>query len=82
METNQKARNGRKFKLTIIVNVLVLIGYLLTSVSPELVKNFENFCETLIAILFVYCGGNVGNKWINQGDGSSKPENISNKKTT
>jgi len=80
MDVSQKIRNGRKFKLTILLYCIIAIGYVATSLSPELVKSFENFCETLVTILLVYCGGNVGNKWVNKGVDFSKPKEVSDKK--
>ena len=70
VDLNQKTKNGRKFKLTILLSSIVGIGYIATSLSPELTKSFEDFCETLVTILLVYCGGNVGNKWVNKGANS------------
>ena len=67
MDKSQKIRNGRKFILTILLYSLIGLGYMATSFSPELVKTFEDFCETLVTILLVYCGGNVSNKWVNKG---------------
>ena len=74
MDRSQRIRNGRKFKLTILLCTIIGIGYIATSLSPELVKSFEDFCETLVTILLVYCGGNVGNKWVNRGTDFSKPK--------
>ena len=80
MDVSQKIRNGRKFILTILLYSIIAIGYLATSLSPELIKSFENFCETLVTILLVYCGGNVGNKWVNKGVDFSKPKETIEKK--
>jgi hypothetical protein len=74
MNPNQKIRNGRKFILTILLYSIIGIGFIATSLSPELVKSFEDFCETLVTVLLVYCGGNVGNKWVNKGVDFSKPK--------
>lgn len=48
----------------------------------ELSKNFEEFCDTLVTVLFVYCGGNVGNKWLGASTPPPKPTKTSRKKTT
>ena len=53
VDLNQKTKNGRKFKLTILLSSIVGIGYVATSLSPELTKSFEDFCETLVTILLV-----------------------------
>lgn len=80
MDVSQKIRNGRKFILTILLYCIIATGYMATSLSPELIKSFENFCETLVTILLVYCGGNVGNKWVNKGVDFSKPKETTEKK--
>tara|TARA_Y100000310_G_C20473850_1_gene711414 strand:- start:508 stop:753 length:246 start_codon:yes stop_codon:yes gene_type:complete len=77
-----KTKSGRKFYLTIVISVLVLFGYLVTVAHAELTKNFEEFCETLVTVLFVYCGGNVGNKWLGGKTEPIKPTKTSRKKTT
>ena len=69
---SQKVKNGRKFILTILLYSIIAIGFIATSSSPELVKSFEEFCETLVTVLLVYCGGNVSNKWVNKGTDFSK----------
>lgn len=78
----QKTKNGRKFQTTITISLLTLLGYSLTVTHPELSKNFQEFCDTLVTVLFVYCGGNVGNKWANRNIESVKPQKASRKKTT
>ena len=80
MDVGQKIRNGRKFILTVLLYCIIAIGYMATSVSPELVKSFEDFCETLVTILLVYCGGNVSNKWVNKGVDFSKSKETPDKK--
>tara|TARA_Y100000310_G_scaffold251766_1_gene258392 strand:- start:199 stop:444 length:246 start_codon:yes stop_codon:yes gene_type:complete len=78
----QKIRSGRKFQLTVIISLLTLLGYSLTVTHMELSKNFEEFCDTLVTVLFVYCGGNVGNKWLGASTAPAKPTKTSRKKTT
>ena len=78
----QKTKSGRKFQLTVIISLLTLLGYSLTVTHMELSKNFEEFCDTLVTVLFVYCGGNVGNKWLSGSTAPAKPTKTSRKKTT
>tara|TARA_Y100001973_G_C5072584_1_gene268331 strand:+ start:78 stop:329 length:252 start_codon:yes stop_codon:yes gene_type:complete len=80
----QKLRNGRKFRLTILLSVLCLLGFFVTVTHTELSKNYEELCDTLVTILLVYCGGNVGNKWLSAAPPpeTPKPKGASRKKTT
>ena len=79
---SQKIKSGRKFQVTIVISLLTLLGYSLTVTHLELSKNFQEFCDTLVTVLFVYCGGNVGNKWANRNIEPVKPPKTSRKKTT
>jgi len=60
----QKVKSGRKFQLTVLLSLLSLFGFFVTVTHTELSKNYEELCDTLVTILLVYCGGNVGNKWL------------------
>jgi hypothetical protein len=74
----QKIKSGRKFRLTILLSLLSLFGFFVTVMHTELSENYEELCDTLVAILLVYCGGNVGNKWLGP---ATPPETLKAKRS-
>ena len=81
---DQKIKSGRKFQVTVLLSLLSLLGFFVTVAHTELSKNYEELCDTLVTMLLVYCGGNVGNKWLNAAPPpeTPKPKGASRKKTT
>lgn len=55
---------GRKYRLSLI-SILVIFGsFTLSGVSPGFAPIFEELIGGVVAVLFVYCGGNITNKWV------------------
>jgi len=68
-----KIRNGRKYKLALIVMTLLLSAFGLVALAPSLGRMFPELATALVSTLLVYCGGNVGNKWVS---GKASPEEV------
>lgn len=56
--------SSRKYKLTLFCILLLTCGLLMVSVCPLISQIYSEFAGGLIGLLFVYCGGNVSNKWV------------------
>jgi len=64
MSTLAKVRNGRKYKLALITMTLLLAAFGLVALVPTLERMFPDLATALVGTLLVYCGGNVGNKFV------------------
>lgn len=58
--------SGRKFTLTLICIILLSLTYIGSGFWVPLQAGFSEFAMGLAGLLGIYCGGNVGNKLVNQ----------------
>lgn len=55
---------GRKYRLSLISLLVIFSSFALSGVSPGFAPIFEELIGGVVAVLFVYCGGNITNKWV------------------
>jgi hypothetical protein len=55
---------GRKYRLSLITILVIFAAYALSGYAPTFAPLYEEMVSGLIAVLFVYCGGNITNKWV------------------
>ena len=58
------AANGRKYTMGLIIMLAMMTGFGLASFNPILLKIYSDLLTGLSMIYMIYCGGNVGNKWV------------------
>lgn len=63
-QSEDKLPPGRKFLFGRYGLLLATLGYLATALSGALSANFAIFVGALATLYTIYCGGNVGNKWV------------------
>jgi hypothetical protein len=59
-----KAPDGRKYRMGILMMLVLLGGFALAGVNPVLASLYPELITGLGIIYLTYCGGNVGNKWV------------------
>ena len=57
-------RNGRKFRMALYCLLFITVGFLAILGVPEVAGLYTTYVGALVAILGVYCGGNIGNKFV------------------
>jgi len=55
--------DGRKYRMSIICLFVLLAGFGVAGLNPVFVKLYSELITAVLGVLFVYCGGNVANKW-------------------
>lgn len=78
-KNNSNIRDGRKYRMSIICLLLILVGYIAGSINPVFSAGYEEFITGILGVLFTYCTGNVArsafrgkNVSINQGTESNE----------
>lgn len=59
-----KPPDGRKYRMGIIMMLVLLGSFALAGVNPVLAAVYPELITGLGIIYLTYCGGNVGNKWV------------------
>jgi len=79
LKGNDKLPDGRKYRMGIIMMMVMLVGFGLAGLNPVYVSLFPSLLTGLSAIYFTFCGGNIGSKWVTgkkdgfQIEGGGKP---------
>ena len=66
--SEEGAPPGRKFLLGKYMMLLITLGFLVTALESSLGTNYTAFIGGLSAMFAIFCGGNVGDRWV-----SNKP---------
>ena len=56
--------DGRKYRMAMWFSFFLLIGIFLAGKNEVMSDLYSEFITGLGMLYFVYCSGNVGNKWI------------------
>ena len=68
--------DGRKYRLALICLLVLLAGFGVGGLSPVFVKLYPDLITAVLGVLFLYCGGNVANKWsVGKKDGLTVAQN-------
>jgi len=65
---------GRKYKLALVSLLVIFSSFVLSGLVPGFVSIFEELIGGVVAILVVYCGGNITNKWVQKPKKDTKKE--------
>lgn len=57
-------QNGRKFRMALYCLLFASIGFVVILGAPEVAGLYTTYVGALVAIYGVYCGGNIGNKFV------------------
>ena len=60
----ERTQDGRKYKMALILAILMLGSFMLLATYPVLSGQFPTFVTAIGALYVAYCAGNVGNKWV------------------
>ncbi len=62
-EKSNQPPDGRKYRLSLISLLVILTAFGIAILNPVFVGLYSELVAGVLAILFVYCGGNVGKSW-------------------
>jgi hypothetical protein len=62
---NSKAlHDGRKYKMSIFAMFIMLVTFVFTGYNELVKETYTELLMGLSSLYAVYCGSNVGNKWV------------------
>lgn len=68
MKKESKLPDGRKYRLAIILTLMMVLGFGLAGYNPVLIGLYSQLLTGFAMIYGIYCGGNIGNKWVQRRD--------------
>lgn len=62
MKSEKVTKDGRKYRMAMILILVILAAFALCIMNPVLASVFGEVVGGLVGIYIVYCGGNIGSK--------------------
>ena len=62
--------------MTLIAMLMLLAGYALTVLNTTLATSYAELAGGIVGLVLVYCGGNVGNKFVLTRPGREPPPEV------
>lgn len=72
-----KLPDGRKYRLTIMTMLILLAAFGVAGLNPALAALYPQLVTALLGLVFVYCGGNIGNKFVSKNGGPPVKQKLS-----